>query len=131
MAELLGVGPIPRSMLARLACDSEVTRVVFGPASQVIDVGRAERLFNGPRRRAVIARDVHCRYPGCSAPPALCEIHHVTPWAKLGSTDTNDGILLCWHHHAHVHRENVTISRNRTGLWVFHDRHGQAVRAVG
>ncbi len=68
--------PIPRSVLDRIACDSEVTRVVFGPAGQVLDVGRTQRTFTGPRRRALDARDGGCRAPGCNAPPRLCEGHH-------------------------------------------------------
>src|SRR5215213_4994159 len=39
--------PIPRALLDRLACDSEITRIIFGPHSQVLDVGRAERTFTG------------------------------------------------------------------------------------
>ena len=52
--------PVPRALLDRLACDSEINRVIFGPQSQVLDVGRAERTFKGPRRAAVVARDRHC-----------------------------------------------------------------------
>jgi hypothetical protein len=94
VAEVLGAGPIPATVLARLACDSELSRIVFGPQSQVINVGRAERTYAGPRRKAVIARDRHCRYPGCTAPPALGEIHHINHWANdHGDTDINTGIL--------------------------------------
>ncbi|MBU4213034.1 MAG: HNH endonuclease [Actinobacteria bacterium] len=118
VGEVLGTGPVPASVLARLACDSEMTRVVFGARSQVIDVGRAERTFTGARRRAVIARDQHCQFPGCSVPPALGEVHHVDHWARGGGTDVNAGILLCWHHHDHVHRAGIEIDRS-AGRWRF------------
>jgi len=125
VAELLGSGPVPPSVLARLACDSEITRIVFGPESQVIDAGRAERTFSGARRRAIIARDQTCRYPGCDAPPALGELHHIDHWARDGGrTDTNAGILLCWHHHAVIHRRGIEISRAPSGGWAFTDRAG-------
>ncbi len=131
VAEVLGAGPIPSSVLARLACDSEISRVVFGPDSQVINAGRAERTFSGPRRKAVIARDGHCRYPGCTAPPALGEIHHVEQWARdHGDTDINLGILLCWHHHDLVHRLHIEIRRSPTGGWLFLTRHGDPVAAA-
>lgn len=92
--------PIPASVLARLACDSEVSRVVFGPGSQVLDVGRAERLYTGALRRAVVARDRHCAYPGCDRPPKFGEVHHVKHWAAhAGETSVQNGVLLCWHHH--------------------------------
>ena len=131
VAEIVGAGPIPASVLARLACDSEISRVVFGPDSQVINAGRAERTFSGPRRKAVIARDGHCRYPGCTAPPALGEIHHVEHWARdHGDTDINLGILLCWHHHDLVHRLHIEIRRSPTGGWLFLTRHGAPVAAA-
>jgi len=127
VAEVLGMGPIPGSVLARLACDSEVTRVVFGPSSQVIDAGRAERTFSGPRRRAIIVRDQTCRYPSCTAPPALGELHHVDHWAAGGRTDINAGILLCWYHHDLVHRLQITITRSPGGGWTFTTGHGTAM----
>ena len=131
VAEILGAGPIPAVLLARLACDSRLSRVVFGPESQVINAGRAERTFSGPRRAAVLARDGTCRYPGCTAPPALGEIHHVDEWvADRGDTDANTGVLLCWHHHDVVHRLHVDIRRSPTGGWTFRTRHGAPVAAA-
>lgn len=131
VAEVLGAGPIPQSVLARLACDSRVSRVVFGPDSQVINAGRAERTFTGPRRAAVLARDGTCRYPGCTAPPALGEIHHVDQWVRdRGDTDANTGILLCWHHHDLVHRLDLDIRRSTSGGWVFRTRYGSPVAAA-
>lgn len=128
VAEILGAGPIPPSVLARLACDGELNRIVFGPDSQVINAGRAERTYSGPRRKAVIARDGTCRYPGCTAPPALGEIHHVDEWVRdHGDTDINLGILLCWHHHDLIHRLRIRILRSPTGGWVFLTRHGAPV----
>ena len=130
VGEIVGTGPIPSSVLARLACDSEISRVVFGPDSQVINAGRAERTFGGPRRRAIIARDQTCRYPGCHAPPALGELHHLSWWARDGGeTDINAGILLCWHHHDLVHSLQIEIRRSPTGGWLFLTRHGNVVTA--
>ncbi len=119
--------PIPRLLLDRLACDSEINRVIFGPQSQVLDVGRTERTFTGPRRTALIARDKHCQYPTCTAPPALSEGHHVEHWARdRGATSVDNGILLCWHHHDLVHRRHIEI-RRRDGRWIFTDRHGEEI----
>ena len=120
VAEILGAGPIPPSVLARLACDSDINRLIFGPQSQVIDAGRTERTYNGIRRRAILARDQTCRYPHCDAPPALTEIHHTRHWARdHGTTHTDTGITLCWHHHTIVHQHNIDITRTPTGGWTF------------
>ncbi|MEZ0446975.1 HNH endonuclease signature motif containing protein [Cellulomonas sp. ICMP 17802] len=131
VAELVGTGPIPDTVLARLACDSAITRVVFGAESQVLNVGRTERTYTGARRRAIIARDAHCQYPGCDAPPAMSEVHHTEHWHRdNGSTDVNTGCLLCWHHHEVVHDRGIEITRDRSGRWRFTDRHGQPLRTT-
>lgn len=120
--------PLPPSVLARLACDSDVARVVFGPEGQVLDVGRAHRTFTGHLRRAVVARDRSCRYPGCGAPPHLGEIHHVRQWARdHGGTSVANGILLCWYHHDLVHRRGLRITRAADG-WLITRHDGTPIR---
>ena len=128
VAELVGTGPIPDTVLARLACDSAITRVVFGPGSQVLNVGRTERTYTGHKRRAIIARDMHCQAPQCHAPPAMCEIHHTDHWARdHGDTNIATGVLLCWEHHEWVHNNTITITTNNAGRWTFTNRNGQPV----
>jgi len=50
---------------SQLACDVSVSRIVFGPGSEVLDVGRKTRVIPAGLRRAVIAPDRHCVAPGC------------------------------------------------------------------
>ncbi|MEU4387746.1 DUF222 domain-containing protein, partial [Promicromonospora sp. NPDC023805] len=89
-------GRAPRALVRRLACASAVTRIVFGPDGAVLDVGRAQRTVSGQMRRAVIARDQHCVYPGCDQPPSRCEVHHaITHWADGGDTSVTNSALLC------------------------------------
>jgi hypothetical protein len=100
----------PRRLLRRLVCDSAVTRIVFGPDGAVLDVGRAQRTVTGQMRRAVIARDRHCVYPGCDQPPSRCEVHHaVTHWADGGGTSVSNSALLCWYHHQLVDTRGITM----------------------
>ncbi|MEN5074836.1 DUF222 domain-containing protein [Isoptericola cucumis] len=126
-----GRGPIPASVLRRIACDGALTRVIFGPDSQVLDVGRAQRTVAGPLRRAVVARDQHCTFPGCDEPPSRCEVHHaVVHWADGGPTSAENAALLCWHHHDHVDGTGVTMRRRAragTSWWEFRDRQGRAL----
>jgi hypothetical protein len=103
-------GRAPRALLRRLACDSAVTRIVFGPDGAVLDVGRAQRTVTGQMRRAVIARDQHCVFPGCDQPPSRCEVHHaVTHWAHGGNTSVSNSALLCWYHHQLVDSRGITM----------------------
>jgi hypothetical protein len=124
--------PIPATVLARLACDSEISRVVFGPASQVLDVGRAERLYTGAMRPAVVARDRHCAYPGCFRTAGMSEVHHVRHWAAQGGqTSVENGVLLCWWHHQVVHERHLVIRRDRIrDRWEFRERDGTAIERV-
>ncbi|MCV2392705.1 DUF222 domain-containing protein [Actinotalea sp. M2MS4P-6] len=125
-AELSDGRAISPVLLARLACDSAITRVVFGPDSAVLDVGRAKRTYSGQQRLAVIARDHSCRYPGCGAPPSLGEVHHVLSWLHLGETSVANGILLCWYHHDLVHRRGIRIARVGSA-WEFRRHDGTAI----
>jgi hypothetical protein len=104
--------PIPHTELARLACQSQLHRVIFGPDSEVLDLGREERLYTAARARAIIARDRRCQYPDCGAPPYEGEIHHSLYWyAHDGPTDVGKGVLLCWYHHDYVHLHRIAIHR--------------------
>lgn len=111
--------PLAPALLARLACAGTLHRVIFGPGSEVLDVGREHRIFTSAQTRAVIARDQHCQYPDCNAPPGEGEIHHsIWWWAHHGTTTVKHGVLLCWYHHDYVHAHTVSIKR-AAGRWTF------------
>jgi hypothetical protein len=78
-----------------LACDAIITRIIFGPDSEVLDIGRKTRIWTAAQRRAIIARDRHCQGPGCQAKPRHCDIHHQHHWADGGETNIDDGKLFC------------------------------------
>ncbi len=96
--------PIEPALVHRLLCECNLTRVVTGPSGEVLDVGRTRRTPSRALRTAVIARDRHCRYPGCDRPASWSEIHHVVPWQHGGPTDLDNLVLLCSHHHHVIHK---------------------------
>lgn len=85
--------------IRRLACDAVVTRIVTGPDSQPLDVGRATRAIP----RALVARDRGCTWKGCDRPASWCDAHHIIHWADGGVTAIYNLILLCRYHHRWVH----------------------------
>jgi hypothetical protein len=89
--------------IRRISCDANLTRVVFGPDSQPIDVGRTKRLVTPAQRIAVMARDLHCVFPNCDSPDRWCDVHHLIPWYEDGETNLDNLVLLCRHHHTLVH----------------------------
>ena len=98
-ADGMFTGPIHRREIERLLCDCQVSRVVMGPGSKPLDVGRQGQSWPRWIRRGIIARDCGCRWPGCEIPPGWCEAHHVNYWQHGGETSIANGVLLCSRHH--------------------------------
>ncbi|NUT37411.1 MAG: DUF222 domain-containing protein, partial [Hamadaea sp.] len=68
-AGLLDTGDLLTPATARrLACDALIIPAVLGGDGQVLDLGRARRLIDGPLRRALVLRDRGCAFPGCDRP---------------------------------------------------------------
>ncbi len=115
-AELDHGGPVHPETARRLACDASVRRVVLGPSSEPLDVGRQTRMIPAGLRRAVILRDKTCRYPGCDRPHAWCDVHHITHWADGGTTALSDVMLACRPHHVLLHEGDFTVERSGDDL---------------
>jgi hypothetical protein len=107
--------PVSSTTMERLACDSGIARVLLDSESTVIDVGRSKRVVSEPARRALTARDGHCRWPGCDRPASWSAAHHVVHWIHGGTTDLDNLILLCHRHHRMVHEGGWQIVRGDDG----------------
>lgn len=104
VAGLLGErDDISASEARRLACTAAIIPVVLGNHSEVLDLGRTDRLYRPAQRKAIRLRDQHCRTEGCRHPAEWCEVHHLKPWSQGGRTDLDDGVLLCPHDHHRIH----------------------------
>ncbi|WP_051246513.1 HNH endonuclease signature motif containing protein [Nocardioides halotolerans] len=87
----------------RLACDADVVPVCLGSDGEVLDVGRSSRLVTAALWRALVARDRHCTFPGCTRPPVMCHAHHVVHWVDGGTTCLDNLVLVCGAHHSVLH----------------------------
>ena len=106
---LLFTGPIAASTVRKLACDADIIPVVLGGKGRLLDIGRASRVFPPHIRKAITARDQGCAFPQCTIPAPWCEAHHITYWSRGGTTGTENGTLLCSHHHHVIHKEHWSI----------------------
>ncbi|MEQ8715991.1 MAG: DUF222 domain-containing protein [Acidimicrobiales bacterium] len=106
-----GEGSIPTEGVLRLLCDSRVEYVHHDTAGGVVGVVEATRTIPAWLRRVVEHRDLHCRFPGCKR--RIRHIHHIEHWARGGTTDTDNLVGLCWHHHHLVHEGPA----DRGGPW--------------
>jgi len=107
--ELDDVGVITPEAARQLACDAKVSRIITDGASQILDVGRATRVWPAGIRTAIVARDRGCVV--CGAPPRWCDIHHLDHWADLGVTSVETGVLLCRTHHTGAHNGTIQLPK--------------------
>ncbi|QCC78716.1 HNH endonuclease [Nocardioides daphniae] len=92
---------------------------VLGKYSEVLDVGRASRLFTKAQRRALLLRDTTCRAEGCSIPGTWAEAHHLVPWSHGGETNVDNAVLLCSRHHHRAHDAAYDMTRLTNGDYRF------------
>jgi hypothetical protein len=119
-AELDLTGPIRGETARLLACDASVSRVITGPRSEPLDVGRRTPVVSAAMRRAVVVRDRRCRFPGCDRPHSWCDAHHVAHWADGGATALANLILLCRRHHRLLHERGGFHVEMSNGQPLFH-----------
>ncbi|WP_460869499.1 HNH endonuclease signature motif containing protein [Rhodococcus aerolatus] len=115
LPQLAHLGAVSDAAARRWCCDAEVTPVSLDAELAPLDVGRSTRLVTGGLRRALVARDRGCAFPGCGRPSSWTHAHHVVHWADGGVTALHNLALLCGHHHRAVHHRGweVTIGEDR------------------
>lgn len=97
----------------RLACDASLVVIRHRADGSTLDVGRKTRTIPPAIRRALAARDPHCRFPGCTTRTG--DAHHITHWAHGGATRLDNLVRLCRRHHRAVHEEGWTLERDEAG----------------
>jgi hypothetical protein len=105
-------GTLDAETLRRMACDAGIHRVITGPGSSILDFGRETRLVPENLFLALVARDRHCRWPGCSVRATWCDAHHVEHWAPPanGETSERNCVLLCHRHHQLAHQPGWRVA---------------------
>lgn len=108
--EIIGVGPVPPSVLDRISPDDRLVGAIFGGNGQPLWLGRMERLANLAQYVAVALRDRGCVL--CRAPMHRCRLHHVDEWdLDEGPTDIENLVALCNRCHLWLHGSNRRVVR--------------------
>ena len=102
--DLIGAGPVPPSLLRRLAADSAIGRLIADANGIPLELGTQVRLFTAQQRRALRCRDQTCVWPGCDLPGEWSEMDHAIDAALNGPTDIRNGRFLCVRHHHLRHK---------------------------
>jgi len=92
-----------------LAAEANIIPAVLGGTGEILDLGRARRLFSPAQRQALAEQYGGCAFPGCGHPPSYTEAHHLQWWSRGGPTDLANGIPLCSFHHHRVHDDGWEI----------------------
>ncbi|HEX6516263.1 MAG TPA: DUF222 domain-containing protein, partial [Nocardioidaceae bacterium] len=103
---------ISAAAVRKLACDAELIPGVLGAKGEILDVGRAKRLVTAAIFTALVLRDRHCAFPGCTRPPIACDAHHLVSWLDGGPTSLDNLVLLCRAHHTLLHSSGWQVRLN-------------------
>ena len=106
--------PLHPETIRRLTCDGSLLTLIQGSDGHPLNVGRKTRAIPPSTRRALLARDRHCQFPGCGQ-ERYVEGHHMVHWAHGGETKLDNLVLLCSRHHRTVHEMGYTIRRDKDG----------------
>jgi hypothetical protein len=71
---------------------------------------RKTRVVPAAMRRALVARDGGCRFPGCTN-WRFVDAHHIVHWADGGDTTMDNLTLLCRKHHRFLHEYGFGLER--------------------
>ena len=103
--------------------------MLHGADGGVLSVGRKTRAIPQAIRRALMTRDLGCRFPGCNHQQYL-QAHHLQHWAAGGETRLDNLILLCSGHHRLLHEGGFSAALNLQGELVFSRPDGRVLPEV-
>jgi hypothetical protein len=112
-----GEADLPLPTVKRLCCDGAVLPVVEHNG-ELLNVGRKHRTVPPAIKRALLARDRRCTWPGCHHERFL-EAHHVHHWVDGGETSLTNLTLVCSHHHTLIHEGGFMVRRRADGSYYF------------
>ncbi|MFD4421419.1 DUF222 domain-containing protein [Agromyces sp. NPDC058484] len=102
--------PISVDTVREMAMSAGIAPLYMAEGCERVQLGRSRRLFSSAQKAVLVARDGGCAWPGCHRPPSHTQAHHIRWWNRDdGSTDLENGIMLCAHHHHRVHADGWGI----------------------
>jgi hypothetical protein len=121
---------LPIETIRRLTCDGSIVEVVEDQNGVPLDVGRKTRAVPTALKRALLARDRGCTFPGCPRTHYL-DAHHIEHWSKGGETSERNLTLLCTQHHRLLHEGRFSIGRDIDGELYFARHDGRVIPRCG
>lgn len=125
---LAGHGPIDTGTARRLAAAAAHWDTVDEDplTGAVLSVDRYRP--SESMRRFLVARDEHCRFPGCRVPASRCDVDHTLDAAFGGPTATDNLAHLCRGHHTLKHHTGWRVRQREGGALVWTSPTGRVYR---
>ncbi|MCZ6617646.1 MAG: DUF222 domain-containing protein [Gammaproteobacteria bacterium] len=130
LSDVGGESDYPIESVRRLCCDGSVISIHTDAQGEPLNVGRKQRTVPTAIRRALLARDRTCTFPGCTHERWI-DAHHIQHWAEGGETSLDNLTLLCSHHHRLVHEGGFTVAKRHDGSRYFARPDGRPVEVGG
>ncbi len=111
-AELETGEPLATETARRLVCDSRLSVLVQDRDGRAVGIGTTARTVTPALRRALVARDGHCRFGDCTSRRFL-HGHHITHWPA--PTEMGNLALVCYSHHHSLHEGGWQLTGDPTG----------------
>lgn len=125
-----GRSNLPIESVKRLCCDGHAVVIGEDESGEPLNIGRKTRTVPTAIKRALIARDKGCAFPGCHH-TRFVDAHHIEHWSAGGETSLDNLMLLCSRHHKLVHEGGFTLQRDYQNRWFFKRPDGRAIPACG
>jgi hypothetical protein len=116
----------PLPTIKRMCCDGGIVPMLKSSTGEILNVGRKQRAVPTAIKRALVARDRTCRFPGCHYTRFL-DAHHIVHWADGGETSLGNLVLLCTHHHTLLHEGGYQLRKHADGKQFFTRPDGRPV----
>jgi len=126
----IGRSSLPIESVKRLCCDGHAVVLCEDEIGEPLNIGRKTRTVPTAIKRALMARDKSCAFPGCHH-TRFVDAHHIQHWSAGGETSLDNLMLLCSQHHKLVHEGSFAIERDYQDQWFFKRPDGRAVPACG
>jgi len=130
LADGNGRSSLPIESVKRLCCDGHAVILGEDENGEPLNIGRKTRTVPTAIKRALVARDKSCAFPGCHH-TRFVDAHHIQHWSAGGETSLDNLMLLCSQHHKLVHEGGFAIHRDYQNHWFFKRPDGRAVPACG
>ncbi len=116
VCEIEGVGPVPVSVIDRLAEQDPIVDLILTRGREVTHVAHLGRSGDTFLKAAIEWRDPSCRIDGCHRASGL-ETHHHVAVTDDGETSLRNQVRICGHHHGLITHEGYELTGDHDHGW--------------